>query len=71
MNLFSFFFKTFKLFFKSEEELFNMINEVDEDGSGAIEFDEFLEMMAKKMNSVDEEEDLKMAFKVIKILIKV
>lgn len=41
-----------------------MINEVDEDGSGAIEFDEFLEMMAKQMRNSDEEEDLKMAFKV-------
>jgi Ca2+-binding EF-hand superfamily protein len=26
-----------------------MINEVDVDGSGSIEFDEFLIMMAKKM----------------------
>lgn len=33
----------------SEEELRDMINEVDADGNGTIEFSEFLNLMAKKM----------------------
>lgn len=33
----------------TEEELLNMINEVDVDGSGTIEFGEFLNLMARKM----------------------
>lgn len=33
----------------SEEELQDMINEVDADGNGTIEFTEFLNLMAKKM----------------------
>ncbi len=30
-------------------ELQDMINEVDADGSGCIEFEEFLDLMARKM----------------------
>ena len=41
-----------------------MVDEVDEDGSGSIEFPEFLEMMAKKMKETDTEEELVEAFKV-------
>ncbi|XP_022742714.1 calmodulin-like isoform X2 [Durio zibethinus] len=33
----------------TEEELQNMINEVDTDGNGTIEFGEFLNLMARKM----------------------
>ena len=33
----------------TEAELQDMINEVDEDGNGTIEFDEFLVMMSKKV----------------------
>jgi calmodulin len=33
-------------------------------GSGCIEFPEFLEMMAKRIQDVDEEEELREAFKV-------
>ena len=33
----------------TEEELQNMINEVDIDGNGTIEFGEFLNLMARKM----------------------
>ncbi|EDO39143.1 predicted protein, partial [Nematostella vectensis] len=36
-------------------ELKQMVSEVDEDGSGEIDFDEFCEMMWKKMNQEEEE----------------
>ena len=45
-------------------EVQDMINEVDEDGSGAIDFNEFLVMMAKKMKDSDGEEELREAFRV-------
>jgi len=41
-----------------------MINEVDEDGNGTIEFDEFLVMMAKKVKDNESSDDIKEAFKV-------
>uniref|UniRef100_A0A1I8G9Y4 Calmodulin n=3 Tax=Macrostomum lignano TaxID=282301 RepID=A0A1I8G9Y4_9PLAT len=47
----------------SQEELKEMIKEVDQDGSGSIEFDEFLEMMKKQMNSADSEEEVRRAFR--------
>merc|ERR1712224_1128057 len=43
----------------SESELQDMINEVDADGSGAIDFPEFLNLMAKKMKDTDSEEEIK------------
>ncbi|KAM3326619.1 calmodulin-like protein 8 [Capsicum chacoense] len=48
----------------TEEELQEMINEVDVDGNGTIEFTEFLNLMAKKIKEIDAEEELKEAFKV-------
>lgn len=36
----------------TEEELQDMISEVDADGNGTIEFDEFLNLMAKKMKVI-------------------
>lgn len=41
-----------------------MINEVDADGNGTIDFPEFLTMMARKMRDTDSEEEIKEAFKV-------
>ncbi len=38
--------------------------QVDEDGSGAIDFGEFLVMMANKMKESNGEEELKQAFRV-------
>ncbi|XP_071165749.1 calmodulin-like isoform X2 [Mytilus edulis] len=48
----------------TEGELKDMIKEVDADGSGCIDFPEFLEMMAKRLQDVDEEAELREAFKV-------
>ena len=41
-----------------------MINEVDVDGNGTIDFPEFLSLMARKMKDTDTEEELIDAFKV-------
>jgi len=48
----------------TEDELLNLVLEVDIDGNGTIEFDEFLSMMMKKAGEVDEEADLREAFKI-------
>ena len=48
----------------TEAELHDMINEVDADGSGTIDFAEFLSLMSKKMKDADSEEELMEAFKV-------
>lgn len=41
-----------------------MVKEVDKDGNGSIEFDEFLLMMARKLRAVDGEEEMHQAFRV-------
>ncbi|XP_070538780.1 calmodulin [Ptychodera flava] len=48
----------------TEAELQDMINEVDADGNGTIDFQEFVVMMAKKMKETDQEEELREAFRV-------
>uniref|UniRef100_A0A2N9I8E3 Calmodulin n=1 Tax=Fagus sylvatica TaxID=28930 RepID=A0A2N9I8E3_FAGSY len=48
----------------TEAELQDMVNEVDVDRSGTIEFSEFLNLMARKMKDSDSEEQLKEAFRV-------
>jgi calmodulin len=48
----------------TDAELQDMINEVDGDGTGAIDFPEFLSLMARKMKDTDTEEELVDAFKV-------
>ena len=49
--------------FITETELRDMVNEVDQDGNGTIEFNEFLQMMSKKMKDADGEEELREAFR--------
>ena len=44
-----------------------MFNEVDADGNGTIDKDEFLQMMARKIKEKDSEEELIMAFRVFDI----
>ncbi|XP_014224657.1 calmodulin-A-like isoform X2 [Trichogramma pretiosum] len=48
----------------SENELRDMVNEVDQDGNGTIEFNEFLQMMSKKMKGAEGEDELREAFRV-------
>ena len=45
-------------------ELQDMINEVDADGNGIIDFPEFLTMMSRKMRDTDSEEEMMEAFRV-------
>ena len=42
----------------------DMVNEVDKDGTGSIDFPEFLTMMSLKINEENAEEELREAFKV-------
>ena len=42
----------------------DMINEVDKDGTGLVEFPVFLYMMAKKENDETAEDEIREAFKV-------
>lgn len=48
----------------TEAEIQDMINEVDTDGNGTIDFREFLDLMAHKMKDFDSDEELREAFKV-------
>ncbi len=48
----------------TSDELQDMINEVDTDGNGTIEFKEFLDMMARKMKYMNSTNELREAFKV-------
>ena len=48
----------------TQSELTDMIQEVDADGNGTIDFQEFLIMMHRKMKDTDSEEEIKEAFKV-------
>ena len=48
----------------TEDELLALVMEVDINGDGTIDFDEFVGMMKKKANDVDQESDLMDAFKI-------
>ncbi|KAL4238174.1 hypothetical protein ACF0H5_002886 [Mactra antiquata] len=50
--------------YPTEHELQEMINEVDIDGNGTIEFPEFCEMMMKRISENNENSDFLEAFKV-------
>lgn len=49
----------------TEAELLDLINEYDTDCSGMIEFPEFCNMMSDKMNCVNDEDMIRMAFRVL------
>ena len=40
-----------------------MISDLDDDGSGAIDFEEFLDMMTARMSDKDSREDIEKVFK--------
>ena len=48
----------------TEAEIQNMINEVDINNNGAIDFKEFLDIMLKKLKDSESEEELIEAFKI-------
>uniref|UniRef100_A0A8C9KMY7 EF-hand calcium-binding domain-containing protein 11 n=1 Tax=Panthera tigris altaica TaxID=74533 RepID=A0A8C9KMY7_PANTA len=48
----------------TEDELQDMINKVDADNDGTIEFPEFLTMTARKMKESDSKEEIQKAFRV-------
>ncbi len=48
----------------TEVELQRMINEADEDGSGTIDFEEFVQMMARRLKENDTDEDIRESYMV-------
>ena len=45
-----------------QKDIDEMINQLDEDRSGTVDFPEFLNMMAKKLNEDDKVGELRQAF---------
>ncbi|XP_055339960.1 calmodulin-beta-like [Paramacrobiotus metropolitanus] len=48
----------------TESQLREMVREVDDNGNGTIEFNEFLRMMSRKMKETDPDQELREAFRV-------
>jgi Ca2+-binding EF-hand superfamily protein len=48
----------------TEAEIQEMIKEVDRDGTGKVEFPDFLALMARKIKDVETEDDVNDAFRV-------
>ncbi|XP_023343695.1 calmodulin-2/4 isoform X2 [Eurytemora carolleeae] len=48
----------------TEEEIEEMIDDADADGSGSVDFVEFVELMIKRESEKETPEDLKQAFRV-------
>lgn len=48
----------------TDSEIQDMINEIDEDGNGTIDFTEFLSLMVRKIQSNNIDDELRDAFKV-------
>ena len=48
----------------TEAELQDMVNEVDADQDGSVNFEEFLDMMSKSSGSGNTQEDIRAAFQV-------
>eukprot|EP00515_Schizochytrium_aggregatum_P000128 CAMPEP_0202035478 /NCGR_PEP_ID=MMETSP0962-20130828/902_1 /ASSEMBLY_ACC=CAM_ASM_000488 /TAXON_ID=4773 /ORGANISM="Schizochytrium aggregatum, Strain ATCC28209" /LENGTH=166 /DNA_ID=CAMNT_0048599489 /DNA_START=67 /DNA_END=567 /DNA_ORIENTATION=+ len=44
------------------QTIYQMIGDIDKDGSGSIDFDEFLDMMTAKMSDKDSMEDIRKVF---------
>ncbi|KAH8381938.1 hypothetical protein KR009_001095, partial [Drosophila setifemur] len=48
----------------TEGELQDLISEIDANGNGQIDFNEFCQLMAKQMRETDTEEEMREAFKI-------
>lgn len=48
----------------TEDEILNLVIEYDVNGDGTIDFDEFLEMMMKQTEDVDQSLEIREAFKI-------
>ncbi|KAH7716680.1 calmodulin [Aphelenchoides avenae] len=48
----------------TDQELLDMVHEIDEDGNGTIELEEFVKMMSKKVKVDENEKELREAFQV-------
>ena len=48
------------------QTIYQMIGDIDKDGSGSIDFEEFLDMMTAKMSDKDSREDIMKVFILIK-----
>ncbi|KAI9295191.1 calmodulin [Neoconidiobolus thromboides FSU 785] len=48
----------------TEAELQALVDEIDADGNGTVDFAEFLTLMARNLKNADSEEEIKEAFKV-------
>ena len=48
----------------TKDEVLEMLQDVDADGNGSIDFPEFLTLLARKLKDSDSEEELKEAFRV-------
>ncbi|XP_064621637.1 calmodulin-A-like isoform X2 [Lineus longissimus] len=51
----------------TEAELWDMVNEVDEDGNGEVDFSEFLIMMSNNMKKSDSDAELRAVFNVFDV----
>jgi centrin-1 len=54
-------------FESKKEDIKKMLDKIDEDGSGVIEFDEFVKMMTAKMGERESKEEIKRAFRLFDI----
>lgn len=47
----------------TDSEVHDMINEVDVDGSGVVEFEEFVQFIARLMKNMDPENEVREAYR--------
>jgi calmodulin len=48
----------------SQEEIDHMVDEIDEDGNGNIDFEEFVKVMSRKVNATYTSDQVRAAFKI-------
>ena len=52
----------------TEDEIMNIMNEIDVDHNGKLDFSEFTIMMRDKLSGEDMEQEIKQAFRYVKVL---